>query len=273
MRGAADIELELLLEAIYRRYQHDFRAYARSSLRRRVGTAVERLGCASISALQDRILHDARAFAELLPILTVHVSEMFRDPPFFRALRERVVPVLATYPSVKAWVAGCSTGEEVYALAIVLHEEGLLDRSIIYATDIEPRALERAEAGIYEAERIRGFSEGYVAAGGRGSLSEYYTAGYGAAVFDRRLRRRVIFSDHSLATDAVFSEVQLVTCRNVLIYFADRLRDRAVGLFRDALVPGGFLGLGSKETLRFSRHAGDFDEFAREERIYTRRRA
>jgi chemotaxis protein methyltransferase CheR len=266
-----DIELRLLLEAIYLRYHHDFRQYATASLRRRLRSALERLGLATLSALQERVLRDPGVFQQLLPFLTVQVSEMFRDPPFFRALRDEVVPVLRTYPSLKVWVAGCATGEEVYALAIVLREEGLLDRTIIYASDISPQALERAEAGIYELDRIAPFSEGYAAAGGRASLSDYYTAAYDAAVFDRSLRRSVVFTDHSLATDQVFAEVQLVTCRNVLIYFNEELQRRAVRLFREALCNRGFLGLGAGETLRFSEHADAFEQILPAVRIYRKR--
>ncbi|BDG05486.1 CheR family methyltransferase [Anaeromyxobacter oryzae] len=266
-----DLELRLLLEAIYLRYQHDFRRYAMASLRRRVGQAMERLRIPSLAALQERVLRDPELFQQLLPFLTVQVSEMFRDPAFFRAMREDVVPHLRTYPSLRVWIAGCSTGEEVHAVAILLAEEGLLDRTLIYASDISPQALRAAEEGIYALERIAEFSASYVAAGGRGSLSDYYTAAYGAAVFDRALRRNVVFADHSLATDQVFAEVQLVTCRNVLIYFDHELQDRAVGLFRDALCHRGFLGLGSKETLRFSRHADAFTPFVPEVRIFRKR--
>ncbi len=266
-----EIEMRLLLEAIYLKYQYDFRQYAVASLRRRLAQALESLGLPTLSALQDRILRDPAVFRQLLAFLTVQVSEMFRDPEFFRALRLRVVPLLSTYPSLRVWVAGCSTGEEVYALAIVLREEGLLDRSLIYASDISARALEKAEAGIYDVDRIASFSEAYVAAGGRGSLSDHYTAGYGAAVFDKTLRSNVVFTDHSLATDQVFAEVQLVTCRNVLIYFDHDLQTRAVGLFRDSLCRKGFLGLGARETLRFSPHAEGFDAFVPEARIYRKR--
>ncbi len=266
-----DIEIRLLLEAIYLRYQHDFRHYALASLRRRVPKALERFGVESVSALQGRILRDAAAFRELLPFLTVQVSDMFRDPPFFRALRDEVLPRLRTYPTIRAWVAGCSTGEEVYALAILLREEGLLDRSIVYASDVSPEALERAERGIYELERVAQFSASYAAAGGRGSLSDYYTAAYGAARFDPSLRESVVFTDHSLATDHVFAEVQLVTCRNVLIYFDATLQNRALGLFRDALCHKGFLGLGLGETLRFSEHADAFEPVDARLRLYRKR--
>ncbi len=269
--GEAAIELRLLLEAIYLRYQHDFRRYALSSLRRRIPKALEHFGLDSVSALQGRILRDPAAFRALLPFLTVQVSDMFRDPPFFRALRDEVLPRLRTYPTVRAWIAGCSTGEEVYALAILLREEGLLDRSILYASDVAPDALERAERGIYELDRVAQFGANYAAAGGRGSLSDYYTAAYGAARFDPALRENVAFTDHSLATDAVFAEVQLVTCRNVLIYFDAALQNRAVGLFREALCHKGFLGLGLGESLRFGEHADAFEPVNASVRLYRKR--
>jgi chemotaxis protein methyltransferase CheR len=196
---------------------------------------------------------------------------MFRDPDFYGALRKKVVPLLQTYPSLKIWVPGCSAGEEVYSLAILLREEGLLERTIIYATDIDQEALRKAEAGVYDLERMAKFSEAYLASGGRGSLADYYTVGYGAAMFDKTLRKDVVFSDHSLSTDGVFAETQLVSCRNVLIYFDRELQDRAISLFRDSLCRKGFLCLGTKETLSFSRHASFFDEFARQERIYQKR--
>lgn len=224
----------------------------------------------SVPELCERIANDAQAFSSLLDFLTVPVSDMFRNPEYFRALRTQVVPVLRTYPSLKLWIAGCSTGEEVYSLAILLHEEGLLERSLLYATDINPRSLARAEAGIYALERIKLFSENYRAAGGRGSLAEHYQATHGAALFDRRLRKRVVFSDHSLATDSVFAEVQLISCRNVLIYFDKTLQERALGLFTDALCRRGFLGLGARETLRFSEHARNYAEISQEARVYQR---
>jgi len=266
-----DIELRLLIEAIYLKFHYDFRSYAPASLKRRLTLAMQRFECRSLSQLQDRVLHDTSVFPRLLEYLTVQVSDMFRDPSYFRALRETVIPLLRTYPSLKIWVAGCSTGEEVYSLAILLREEGLLERSLIYATDINAQALQRAEAGVYDIDRLAGFTENHRRSGARCSLSEYYTAAYGRAVFDKSLRQRVVFSDHSLATDSVFAEVQLVSCRNVLIYFNTELQDRALGLFREALCHRGFLGLGSKETLRFSQHAEAFDDWVREERIFQRR--
>jgi chemotaxis protein methyltransferase CheR len=266
-----ELELRLLLEAIHARYHYDFRGYAPASLRRRVTHAVAGLGCRSVSHLQERVLHEPELFPQLLGYLTVQVSDLFRDAPYFRALRARACDWLRTFPSLKVWVAGCSTGEEVYSLAIVLREEGLLDRTLLYATDINPEALRKAEAGIYALDRMAGFSEAYLAAGGRGSLADYYTAGYGAAVFDRTLRANVVFADHSLVTDGVFAEVQMVSCRNVLIYFDRALQDRAIGLFAEALPRAGLLGLGGRESLRFTTHAGAFADFAPDVRLFQRR--
>lgn len=270
-RKTFDIEQHLLVEAIYRRYHYDFRGYAQASLKRRLQAALTRFSCRTLSQLQDLVLHDPEVFPAMLEYLTVQVSEMFRDPTYFRALRETVVPVLRTYPSLKIWVAGCSTGEEVYSLAILLREEGLLERTLIYATDINANALQKAEAGVYAIDRVPSFTENHARSGGKGSLSEHYTAAYGRVVFDKSLRRHIVFSDHSLATDSVFAEVHLVSCRNVLIYFDRELQDRALGLFSEALCRKGFLGLGSKESLRFSSHAQTFDELVPPERIYQKR--
>ena len=266
-----DLEVRLLLEALFQRYHHDFRDYAMASVRRRVRQAMQRLDCQRVSDLQHRILHEPDAFAQALPFFTVQVSEMFRDPAYFLALREHVVPVLRTYPSLKLWVAGCSHGEEVWSLAILLAEEGLLERTLIYATDINPQALRAAESATYETRRITGFSRNYQAAGGTGSLSDHYSSAYGRAVFDRRLRKHVVFADHSLATDAVFSEVHMVSCRNVLIYFNARLQDRAIGLFREALVHRGFLGLGSRESLRFGANADAFEPLVPAQKLFRKR--
>jgi chemotaxis protein methyltransferase CheR len=268
-----EIELQLLLDAIYLRYHYDFRGYAHASLKRRLRTALERFDCGTLSQLQDRILRDGTLFQELLDFLTVPVSEMFRDPRYFRTIREVVVPVLRTYPSLKIWVAGCSTGEEAYSFAILLREEGLLDRTLIYATDINAHTLAKAEAGVYDVARMAGFTENHRHSGARSSLSDYYTAAYGRAVIDKSLKAHIVFSDHSLATDSVFAEVQFVSCRNVLIYFNRPLQDRAFGLFRDSLCRRGYLGLGAKETLRLSEHAQAFVEIGTGERIYQKEAA
>ncbi len=263
-----DIELKLFLEAIYQRYHYDFRGYSASSIRRRLALAQERFGCPSLSMLQHRALHEPGMLVELLNFLTIQVSEMFRDPSFFLALREKVLPHLKTYPSLKVWVAGCGDGEELYSLSILFREEGLESRTMFYATEINPSALRKAEAGVYEMSRLPGFTANHRASGGKSSLSDYYTAGYGAAVFDKSLRARTVFSEHSLASDAVFQEMHLICCRNVFIYFDQPLQDRATALFRDSLVHGGFLGLGPSETLRFARDAETFKDFVGEQRIY-----
>jgi chemotaxis protein methyltransferase CheR len=265
-----DIELALLLDAIFQKYNYDFRHYSMASIKRRMKQAREKFRCRSYSALQDLVLHDASVLPGLLSYLTVQVSEMFRDPGYFLALREQVIPHLRTYPSLKVWVAGCSSGEELYSLVILFREEGLENRTMFYATDINPDALAKAEAGVYESSRIPLFTENHRKAGGKSSLSDYYTAAYGAAVFDKSLRDRVVFSDHSLVSDAAFAEMQLISCRNVLIYFVREMQDRVFGLFKDSLSPQGFLGLGAKETVRFSQHAGAFADFARTQRIYRR---
>jgi chemotaxis protein methyltransferase CheR len=266
-----EIEFGLLIEAIYRLYHYDFREYASASLRRRLRAAMIRFECRTLSQLQDRVMHDPSVFRPLLDFLTVQVSEMFRDPGYFRALREQVIPLLRTYPSLKVWVAGCSSGEEAYSLAILLEEEGLLDKTILYATDINPQTLQVAAAGVYDLGRIAGFTANHHKSGARSSLSDYYTAAYGRAVFDKSLKEHIVFSDHSLATDSVFAEMQLVSCRNVLIYFNRKLQDRALGLFRDALCRQGFLGIGAKESLRFSAEADRFMNFVPDERIYQKR--
>ena len=265
-----DIEIRLLLEALFHRYHYDFRNYAMASIKRRLRQACTHLGFPTISALQESVLHDEAMLPRLLAYLTVQVSEMFRDPDYFRAIRERVVPHLRTYPSLKVWIAGCSSGEELYSFVILFREEGLEERTIFYATDINQEALALAEAGVYGLDRIRLFTENHRLSGGRSSLSDYYHTGYGRCVFDKSLRRHVVFSDHSLVTDSVFGEMHMVSCRNVMIYFDRSLQERAIGLFREALPRNGFLGLGSRETLRFSAHAGAFRDFVREEKIYQR---
>lgn len=263
-----DIEIKLLIEAIYLKYSYDFRDYSGASQKRRVLHAVNQLQCSSISDLQAKVLHDPDFFLALLQYLTISTTEMFRDPPFFLALREQVVPFLKTYPSLKIWIAGCSTGEELYAMAILLKEEGLLDRSLIYATDINPQSLEKAKKGIFSLERVRQYTKNYQAAGGKQSFSDYYTAAYDLALFDRSLCENISFADHSLATDSVFSETHLICCRNVMIYFNPALQERALGLFHESLCHRGFLALGNKESIEFSGYANAFAPLVKAQRIY-----
>ena len=268
---ATDIELTLLAEAIFQRYGHDFRDYSLASQKRRVLHALAQFDCPTISALQSRVLHDPVAFHQLLQFLTIPVSEMFRDPSYFLALRREVAPLLQTYPSIKVWVAGCSTGEEVYSLAILLHEEGLLERALIYATDINTASLDKARRGIFPLAAMERHAVAYEKAGGKRQLSDYYTGAYDGALMDRFLSATITFADHSLATDSVFSETHLVSCRNVLIYFNRKLQDRALGLFRDSLCHRGFLGLGSKESMDYSACANAFEPLNRDERLYRKR--
>ncbi len=266
-----DIEIRLLLEALYVRYHYDFRSYAMASIKRRLKQAREQLGFVTFSAMQESVLHDPAMLPRLVGYLTIQVSDMFRDPGFFRAIREKVVPHLRTYPSLKVWIAGCSGGEELYSFVILFREEGLENRTLFYATDINQDALRAAEAGIFSLDRVPLFTENHRKSGGKSSLSDYYQAAYSRVSFDKSLRRNVVFSDHSLVTDAAFAEMHLISCRNVMIYFDRALQNRVLGLFKDSLARKGFLGVGAKESLRFSEHAASFAEFVREEKIYQRR--
>jgi chemotaxis protein methyltransferase CheR len=269
--SSVEIELRLLMEAIFLKYSYDFRDYTGASQKRRVLHAMGEMGCSTVSQLQSRVLHEPNAFSQLLQYLTIPVTEMFRDPGYYVALREHVIPVLGTYPSLKIWVAGCSTGEEVYSLAILLKEEGLLERSMIYATDINPQSLERARKGVFPLESMRSYTANYQAAGGRRAFSDYYTAAYNAALFDRSLCENVTFADHSLATDAVFAETQFISCRNVMIYFNKKLQERALGLFHESLCHRGFLGLGSKESIDFSAYGPKFETIIKRERLFRKK--
>jgi chemotaxis protein methyltransferase CheR len=263
-----DIEMRMLVEAVYLKYNYDFRDYTGASQKRRVLAALRALDVGTISELQARVMHDPSAFAQLLQYLTIPVTEMFRDPEYYLAIRQQVVPFLKTYPSLKLWVAGCSTGEEVYSMAILLKEEGLLDRSLIYATDINPESLETARRGVMPVDKMRLYTENYQRAGGMHAFSDYYTAAYDGALFERSLVENVTFADHSLATDSVFAETHFISCRNVMIYFNRRLQNRVLGLFHESLCHRGFLGLGSKESIDFSSYAARFESLARRERLF-----
>ncbi len=263
-----DIEMELLIQAIYHKYKYDFRNYSRSSVKRRLLFAVERLGLKSISHLQEKVIHEKQFLANLLDYMTVPTTEIFRDPTYFKSVREQVLPFLKTFPSLKIWIAGCSTGEEVYSLAILLYEENLLHKTILYATDINVQRLEHAKQGIYSSDVIQKGTLNYRAAGGLRSFSDYVVGSGDHMRMSPSLSKNIVFSDHSLATDEVFAEVHMVSCRNLLIYFDRELQDRSIGLFSRSLVRGGFLGLGSKESLRFMKHANDFRIAVSEDKIY-----
>ncbi|HEV8214863.1 MAG TPA: protein-glutamate O-methyltransferase CheR [Gemmatimonadaceae bacterium] len=262
------VEIELLLEGVFRHYGFDFRSYAYASIRRRLWKRVEAEALSSISELQALVLHDSTAMDRLLLDLSISVTAMFRDPDFYRVFRQDVVPLLRTYPFIRIWHAGCSTGEEVYSAAIVLEEEGLLDRARIYATDINDNVLKQAKAGIFPLTRMQEYTENYIRAGGTRSFSEYYTAMYDGALFSPSLTRNTVFSQHNLVTDRSFSEFHMVFCRNVLIYFDRALQDRVHSLFYDSLVMFGILALGSKESLRFSQYEDCYEMLHVKERIY-----
>lgn len=265
-----NLEIELLINAIYTKFQYDFRQYSRASLRRRIEQALIKFNLSSISELQSRILHEKDFFPRLIPYLTVNTTELFRDPTYFLALKEKVFPYLKTFPSIKIWIAGCSTGEEVISLSILLKEAGIV-RYLIYATDINPMNLEVARRGIYTLESVKKASRNYLLSGGEAHLADYFHEAYGSVQFDEGLLNQVVFSDHSLSTDEVFSETHLISCRNVLIYFDRTLQEKVFRLFRDSLVRGAYLGLGNKETIQFSEISPNFETIDAENRIYRKR--
>ena len=266
-----DIEIDLLLEAIFSRYGHDFRQYAMASITRRVRQFLIKCGCTTISEMIPRLLRDETFFEQLLGQFSITVTEMFRDPSAYRSIRKNVVPLLRTYPFIKIWHAGCATGEEAYALAILLKEEGLYDKATIFATDFNDTALEKAREGIYSLENIQQSTKNYGKAGGTGAFSDYYQARYGSAAIDNALKKNITFANHNLVTDGVFSETHLVLCRNVLIYFDKELQNRVLGLFKDSLAPGGFLCLGSKESLMFSEVQDGFETIDGQWKIFRRK--
>jgi chemotaxis protein methyltransferase CheR len=266
-----DIELDLLLEGLLRRYGMDFRGYARASLRRRVWNMVHAQKLGTISALQAQVLHDTRVMEELLQHLSVNTTTMFRDPSFFVAFREKVVPHLFSAPFVRIWHAGCSTGEEVYSLAILLMEAGLYERSRIYATDMNAAVVERAKSGIFPLEHMREYTANYLRAGGRAVFSDYYTANYDHAIFKASLRKNIVFAQHNLVSDGTFNEFNVVLCRNVLIYFGSQLQERVHRLLHQSLRRFGILALGRGETLRHTVLENDYDEVDVQERLYRRR--
>lgn len=266
-----DIEVSLLLEAVYLKYGYDFRSYTKASLHRRIVHHMRSNNYEHIAELQHAILYDGNCFASLLADLTINVTEMFRDPDFYQSFRNRVVPQLRTHPFFKIWHAGCASGEEIYSMAILLKEEGLYDRAQIYATDIDLKVLDKARKGIFSGGFIKKYADNYNKAGGKGDLADYYTAKYDNVMMDSALKKNIIFADHDLATDQVFGEMQVVICRNVLIYFNRALQNRVIQLFHDSLDIGGVLCLGTKESLRFASCADQFDVMDQTFRIYRRK--
>jgi chemotaxis protein methyltransferase CheR len=265
-----NIELQLLLQAIYQKYGYDFRNYSKASIKRRIQHRLNKDGLPNISTMQHKVLYDVSFFEKLLLDLSINVTEMFRDPNFYLALRKVVIPALKKYSFLKIWHAGCASGEEAYSMAIILKEEGLYDRTQIYATDMNQVVLKQAKDGIYNISKLKQYTANYQKAGGLEAFSSYYVAQYDHVVMDKSLKENILFSDHNLATDGVFGEMNLILCRNVLIYFNRGLQHRVLGLFFDSLCPSGFLCLGSKESIRYSEYSDNFADVDRKEKIYHR---
>ncbi len=262
------LEIQLLLEAIYRRYGFDFREYAPASLKRRLWRRIDAERLTTVSGLQDRVLHDPATMERLLVDLSINVTAMFRDPTFYVAFREKIVPLMRTYPFTRVWNAGCSTGEEVYSIAMLLEEEGLYDTSRIYATDINEAVLEQARTGVFPLDKMRQYTQNYIRAGGKRAFSEYYIAAYDGAQFNRRLIRNVVFAQHNLVSDRSFNEFNVIVCRNVMIYFDRSLQDHVHQLFYESLPTFGVLALGHKESIAFSPHADSYEELDGQEKLY-----
>ena len=265
-----DLELRLLLDAVYEHYGYDFRGYARSSLKRRVWRRVTEERLDTITGLAERVLHDPAALERMLLDLSISVTSMFRDPGFYVALRTKVVPLLRTYPFIRVWNAGCATGEETYSLDILLREEGLGERTRIYATDINDTVLRRAKDGEFGLEKMREYTEQYIQGGGKSAFSDYYKV-YGEKVhFDPTLAEQVVFAQHNLVSDAAFNEFHLIVCRNVMIYFDRELQDKVHALLHNSLIRRGVLALGQKESVRFTSYADAYEEIDPHEKIYRR---
>jgi chemotaxis protein methyltransferase CheR len=285
MKGMSnqDIEIKLLLEAIYLKYDYDFRDYAKASIKRRILHRFALSQLETISSMQNRVIHDTAFFETLLQDLSINVTEMldlsinvtemFRDPFFYKVVRQEALGLLKKEPFVKIWHAGCATGEEVYSMSILLQEQGLVENIQIYATDISPEAIATAQKGIYPIDKMSGYITNYRKTGGTASFADYYTARYDFAIMHNSLKKNVLFSVHNLVTDNSFGEMDMIVCRNVLIYFSRELQNRVFGLFLDSLRPGGLLCLGSKESIRFSEHSDQFDDFDKKQKIYRKKGA
>ncbi len=267
-----EIEMNLLLQAVYLKYGYDFRHYSRAHLKRRIHQRLKLSGLKTVSELQNKVLWDKDYYHIFLQDLSINVTEMFRDPEFYMVFRNKVIPDLSTYPHIKVWHAGCSSGEEVYSLAIILKEANLLSRTRIYATDINKSVLEVARQGIYSNKDMELYTENYIKSGGQGKLSDYYTSKYGSVIFDKSLSKNVVFADHNLVTDGVFAEVNLVFCRNVLIYFDKELQDKVLSLFNNSIIKRGFLCLGTKESVQFSDIAENYEVIDKKMKIYKKAR-
>ena len=267
----SDTEISFLLETLYQRYGYDFRQYSPAHIARRINNRMVMSSVKTIAEMQLKVAKDHAFASQLLRDLSITVTEMFRDPNFYKSLREKVIPILKTYSFIKVWHAGCSTGEEAYSMAIILKEEGIYDRTTIYATDFNQVALNKAKEGIFSSERIKDYTANYQLAGGKESFSNYYTANYDHVIMNQSLRKNIVWANHNLVTDSVFAEVHLVLCRNVLIYFEKELQNKVQKLFHESLINGGILCLGSKESLRFTELYGQYTELDNKQRIFKKR--
>lgn len=263
-----DIELALFIEAIKQKYGYDFKEYSRAHMKRRVKARLLKSGISNISELTHRVIYEETFFKEVLPDFSINVTEMFRDPDFFKSVREVVFPVLESYPMVKIWHAGCSSGEEVYSMAIMLKEYGIYDRCQIYATDFNEKILKKAREGIYSLELMKEYTKNYIAVGGKKSFSDYYIAKYDSVIFESELKKNITFAEHNLVTDGEFGEMNLIICRNVMIYFDKALQNKVNKLFSKSLLKGGYLCLGTKETLKYFDGYDQFTEVLEESKIY-----
>lgn len=264
-------ELTSLLEAIYKKYGYDFTQYSEAHIKRRIRSRISVSGFESIAELQKKVLEEEGFASQLIQDLSITVTEMFRDPDFYRCLRDQIIPVLKTYPFIKIWHAGCATGEEAYSMAILLKEEGLYDRTTIYATDFNPQALQQAKEGIFPSKVIKGYTLNYQKSGGKQSFSDYYTSRYDCVIMEQELKKNIVWANHNLVTDSVFAETHMVFCRNVLIYFNRDLQNKVHKLFFESLIQGGILCLGSKESLQFSDFYDSYADFDRKNRIFKKR--
>lgn len=267
----SELEISLLLEAIYQKYHYDFRQYSEAHIRRRVMNRMAMSGLEDISQMQSKVLNDEKFASILLQDLSITVTEMFRDPSFYRSLRENVIPILKTYPFIKIWHAGCATGEEAYSMAIIMQEEGLYDRTTIYATDFNQQALNKAKEGIFSNGMIKEYTTNYQLSGGKESFSSYYTSHYDNVIMMQSLKKNIVWANHNLVTDSVFAEAHLILCRNVLIYFDKNLQNKVQKLFYNSLINGGILCLGSKESLRFTDLYKEYTELDNKQRIFKKK--
>ncbi|WP_105615269.1 CheR family methyltransferase [Vallitalea okinawensis] len=266
-----EIEVKLFIEGMYLKHGYDFRDYSWSHMKRRIKNKLLMSNLNSISEMQHKMLTDDAYFKSLLPEFSINVTEMYRDPEFFDYVRKEIIPLLKTYPKIKIWHAGCSTGEEVYSMAIMLQEEGVYDRCQIYATDFNEKILEKAKEGIYPLEVVKDYTSNYIQAGGKVNFADYYTAKYDAIIMHQSLKKNIIFACHNVVTDQVFGEMNMIICRNVMIYFNNELQNRVIKLFNESLCKGGILCLGSKETLKTNEAQGYFEVYEAKQKVYRKR--